>query len=159
MGLSILEKCEGPESPQKELGEVEGVVGMWRAFPTNRKGFSVFVVIASPFLLAGFDFFFFGGGGGTGKSQQNFWFGEVVDDHAQASPSGPDRRGWSKPQQCNWNYRGSLGRKLCWTGGVGKWGGHPHSSQGQRCVLCPWVWFSAILGHPRVCVASINLGG
>lgn len=28
------------------------------------------------------------------------------------------RRGWPKPQQCNWNYRGSLGRKLC---GLGEW--------------------------------------
>lgn len=72
MGLSILEKCEGPESPQKELGEVEGVVGMWRAFPTNRKGFSVFVVIASPFLLAGFDFFFFWWGRGHWKKSTKF---------------------------------------------------------------------------------------
>lgn len=49
------------------------MAGMWQAFPTNRKeGFSVFVVIASPFLLAGFDFFFLVGEGALEKVNKIF---------------------------------------------------------------------------------------
>lgn len=80
--------CPQPclESPQKELGEVEGVAVMWQAVSTNRKEglilFYFFWFCFHLFPFAGFDFFFRWGRGRWKKSTK-FWFGEVVDDHVQ----------------------------------------------------------------------------
>lgn len=72
----------------------------------------MFRSISSPLLVL--IFFFLVGEGDAGKSQQNFglekWLMTMFNSESQWARQ---RRGWPKPQQYNWNYRGSLGRKPC----------------------------------------------